>query len=230
MSVSVSASLAPRVGGWLAYNGFSVPASLLTESSLYSVLTQRIPGSLWQDTIPPPHSEALVGKKNTRIVSDCKLGGGGPDPENRQNSWVSHLAVEWWKNAGPLRFTSFCRNARGLIVWENNLGKWKRGGGERSKGHFHVSVAIRLAWVKSASSPHRPATYRGTEEGKEKTGLLIQCRVILPGGRAADWHSLARREGGKAEYAVAKGRWREGGERKREYERRGGRERSMAVP
>lgn len=42
-SVSVSARRAPRVGGWLAYNGLSVPACLLTESSLYSVFTQRIP-------------------------------------------------------------------------------------------------------------------------------------------------------------------------------------------
>lgn len=50
---SVSASLAPRVGGWLAYKGFSVPASLPTESSLYWALTQRIPGSHWQDTILP---------------------------------------------------------------------------------------------------------------------------------------------------------------------------------
>lgn len=121
-SVSVSASLAPRVGGWLAYNGFSVPACLLTESSLYSVFTQRIPEPYWQDTIPPPRSEASVGKR-TRIVSDHKLGGTLTIVKIPESP-------TWWFNRGKntvlLWFTSFCRNARGLIVWENNLGKRKR--------------------------------------------------------------------------------------------------------
>lgn len=66
-SVSVSASLAPRVGGWLAHNGFSVRASLPTESPLYSVLTQNS----WiflTGYHSPPHSEVIVGKR-TRMVS-----------------------------------------------------------------------------------------------------------------------------------------------------------------
>lgn len=63
-------------------------------------------------------------------------------------------------------------------------------GEKRSMGPFHavhaVCAAIGLALVESASSPHRPAT-AGRRKAREKTGLLIQCRVIfLPGGRAAD--------------------------------------------
>lgn len=69
------------VAGWLTMASVYRHVSSLSPS-LYSVLTQRIPETFWQDTIPPPPSKASVGKR-TRKVSD------------RQNSWISHSVVLW---------------------------------------------------------------------------------------------------------------------------------------
>lgn len=73
-----------RVGGWLAHNGCSVPASLPTECSLYSPLAHTEHSWIALTGYhPPPHSAASVGN-TTRIASDRKWGGKNPD--NRLNS------------------------------------------------------------------------------------------------------------------------------------------------
>lgn len=108
--------------GWLAGSQWlqctSVP--LLTESSLYSVFTQRIPGSVWQDHIPPPCSEIIVGKRVLTGKRDHKL---------RGKPWQSSKFLCFPLGgcaAKTHRSPAIHFNARGLIVWENNLGKWNK--------------------------------------------------------------------------------------------------------
>lgn len=115
----------------------------------------------------------------------------------------------WRKNTGLLRFTSLCRSARGLIVWENNLGKWKREGGKKV-GRFSCCACSLQGYQagrtrKSASYSPAPPLMGAQRKagGKKKTGLLIRCRVIfclvvelLTG---VSWRGKRREEGSEAE-------------------------------
>lgn len=62
-----------------------------TESLLYCAHTENFFWLSLTGYHPPPHSEALLGKR-TRITSDRELGG---SPDDRQNSCVSHLMGVW---------------------------------------------------------------------------------------------------------------------------------------
>lgn len=78
------------------------------------------------------------------------------------------------KSTGLLRFTSFGRNARGLIVWENNLGKWKsRVGKKKKKERAFFMMCMWFAWpldqpdLNHSLRLHRPTTLQtGMKEGK----------------------------------------------------------------
>lgn len=64
-------------------------------------------------------------------------------------------------------------------------------------------MAIRAAWVESASSPHRPTTYRAAEEGKNRTFNSVwsdSCLVVeLLTDVAWQRREEREREGGKGE-------------------------------
>lgn len=112
------------VAGWLTMASVYRPVSSLSPHC--TPCSHREFLNLSDRILPPhthttthTHSEASVGKR-IRIVSNYKLGG---NPDNRQIP----ASPTWWfysnKKKKVLGFASFSRNARGLIVWENNLGK-----------------------------------------------------------------------------------------------------------